>query len=293
MKRAAFIIFIGILVISLSSWAAEKFPQGNFSELKQMQDAQVSAVIDPLTLQLDDKRTIQLEGIEFPDFNPNQPGQYSITAIGILKDMLESKTVNIYQTKKDNWGRVNRMGHELAHVARKTDNAWVQGSLLALGLARVMTDQRNPEKADQMYAVERAARAEKIGIWGDPAYKIITPEEAAKYKGSVQIVEGRIRSAAIRQNRIYLNFGDDWRTDFTVSITSENRREFSKQNVDPLQWDGKNARVRGWIGDYNGPFIEIDHPQRIELLDEGDSSGALPLKDASPKPMLNSMTIKN
>jgi micrococcal nuclease len=30
--------------------------------------------------------------------------------------------------------------------------------------------------------------------------------------------------------------------------------------------NGKTIRVRGWVRNYNGPLIEITHPQQIEVL---------------------------
>lgn len=243
------------------------FPQGDYSELRKEIPARVSQVIDPLTLALDDKRIVRLTGLDIPDNNAYKPGNFAVTALKILRDMLENKSVNLYQVQKNGWGQSNRMGQQLAHIERQSDKAWVQGTLLALGLARVMTDQRNFEMADQMYAIERRARAEKLGLWSKDDFKILTPEEAEQKTGTVQIVEGTVHSAMTNQNTIYLNFGPDWRADFTVIIKPENRPRFFKRNVDPLQWNNKKIRVRGWIGNYNGPYIEVDHPEQIEILD--------------------------
>src|SRR5690606_5521266 len=145
---------------------------------------------------------------------------------------------------------------DIAHLERQSDKSWIQGTLLALGLARARTGRRNPEMARQMYDLEQTAIAQKIGVW-EKDFKILAPDEASKGEGSFQIVEGRIHSSALKHNRIYLNFGPDWKTDFTVSIAPEDKRIFSKQNLDPLQWNNKNVRVRGWIENLNGPYMEI------------------------------------
>jgi len=119
--------------------------------------------------------------------------------------------------------------------------------------------------AEQLYALEAEARKDKIGIWAEES-AILTPEEAERHINSFQIVKGRVRSAAIKQNRIYLNFGHNWRTDFTVSIAPEDRKFFSKAGYNPLEWNGRDVRVRGWIEDYNGAYIEINHPTAIEIM---------------------------
>lgn len=242
------------------------FPQGEFDTLVRSDGARVVRVIDPLTLQLDDGRVMRLSGIDLPDYNVYKPGPLSVLALAVMKDMLEGQAVNVYQTRKDNRGRMNRMGQQMAHIERVRDRAWVQGALIGLGLARVMTTRSNPEMADEMYQIEQTARESKIGLWASPAWRVRSPDDAYGDTGTVQVVEGRVRSAALREGRIYLNFGADWREDFTVTIPSESRRAFTTSRIDPLKWNNKTIRVRGWIGDYNGPFIEIDHPERIEQV---------------------------
>ncbi|MGQ0527721.1 MAG: thermonuclease family protein [Alphaproteobacteria bacterium] len=245
---------------------AGDFPAGDFSELKKTASARVLSVIDPETIQLDDKSIIRLSGIEYPDFDLRDPGEFSLAALKILKDMLEGKTVNIYQTKKEDAGRLNRMGHKIAQIERQSDNAWVEGSMIILGLARTRTSAANPQMAQQMLILEEIARAEKSGIWTKDKFKILTAEKAGDQIGSAGIVQGKIQSAAIKNNRVYLNFGPDWRNDFTVSIAPENKRAFSKRKIDLLQMTQKTVRVRGFIQEYNGPVIEIDHPEALEIM---------------------------
>ncbi len=251
--------------LCLPTASAQPFPEGNYAELRQMDKAEVLEVISPQTMKLSNGDIIHLSAVHFIDDTPGHTGPFAVTALNVLKDMLEGETVLVYQTKKKDWGRTNRMGHVLAHIVRQKDNAWVQGTLVGLGLAQVQTSLRTPEMAAQLYALEKAARKNKTGIWAQDA-KILAPENIGEYINSFQIVEGVIESAALKKNRIYLNFGKNWRDDFTVSIPPENRRAFSKAGINPFDWNGKKIRVRGWVEDYNGPYIEIDHPEAIEML---------------------------
>jgi len=267
-------------------------PGAAFPDLKYTGQDKVVQIISPLTRRLHDGRLIRLSGLDFPDYNPDRPGNMAVTAVEILRDMLEGKDVNIYQTERKNTGRLNRMGHHIAHLERKEDGAWVQGSLLSLGLARVRTSPRNPEMAPQMYALEEKARAEKLGLWEIGDFKVLSPEEAENKTGSFRIVEGRIESVSLKQNRIYINFGLNWRDDFTVSIPPASRRAFSKAGLDPLQWNGKTIRARGWLESYNGPYIEIGHPQAIEILNNeqaSENTPARPLQESSQGPMVRSI----
>ena len=226
----------------------------------------VQQVVDPYTLLLEDGRLVHLVGLNFPDYNPHEPGEISVTGLRILRDMLEGREVNLFQTEKKNFGRINRMGHDIAQVERRDDNVWIQGSMVYLGLASVRTTKHNSEMADQLYKLENAARFKKLGLWAVNNFDVITPEDTADNLESFRIVEGKIVTATLKKNWIYLNFGNDWRTDFTVAISPSDRRAFSEASLDPLEWSGKTVRVRGWIVNYNGPYMEINHVQAIELI---------------------------
>jgi hypothetical protein len=105
---------------------------GDFSELRRTGMVNVKAIIDPQTIQLEDGHIVRLTGIDFPDFNPDEPGDFSLTAMQILRDMLVGKTVLLYQTVNREEGRINRMGQDIAQVQRESDKVWVQGTLLSL-----------------------------------------------------------------------------------------------------------------------------------------------------------------
>lgn len=270
--KASILTFFFLLASFFASvgYTQEKddpFHQVDYKALKLTGSANVINVIDPQTLQLQDGRIIRLSGLEFPDLGVHEAGDFSVMAVKILEDMLLGQSVNIYQTKKRDWGRMNRMGHHFAHLERIDGDVWVQGGLLELGLARVRTTQRKPEMAAQMYKLEQKARAEKLGLWEIKEYQIIRADDADERINGLEIIEGKIESAALKNNRIYLNFGPDWRSDFTVSIAPKDKRLFSKLNLDPLQWGGKRVRVRGWLREYNGPYMEVNHPQAFEILD--------------------------
>ena len=180
--------------------------------------------------------------------------------------MALDQNVRLYMTQDRNVGRKNRMGHYLFHVVLDKDESWVQGVLVRLGLARVRSDKSNPEAIRDLYELEKKARAEKLGLWAFDDYKIKTPESVKDHKNSFQIVEGTVYSAARKQNNIFLNFENDWRKDFTIGISPSDIRVFNRKGINPLNLNGKKIRVRGWIRDYNGPYMELDHPERLEVL---------------------------
>ena len=93
------------------------------------------------------------------------------------------------------------------------------------------------------------------------------PNTLAQFVDSSQIVEGIILSAADVRGRIYLNFGVDYKTDFTITIAKKNVKSFAQVGVDLLSLEGARVRVRGWIELINGPSIWANHPAQIEILD--------------------------
>lgn len=241
-------------------------PTTDFKTLREDKTDIVKEIIDPLTFRLESTGIVRLSALDIPDLNPYQPGPLAESALTILRDMLENRRVVLYQTLDRERGRSNRLQQKLYHISIEENNSWVQGVLVRLGLARVRTDKSNPEMAAELYALEIMARSENLGLWADEANTIRTPENAENFLNSFQIVEGTVMSAARKQNNIFLNFGNDWRKDFTVSIPSSQVKLFNKANINPLDLNGKKIRVRGWIRSYNGAYIEIDHPETIEIV---------------------------
>ena len=257
--------------------------------LKKTGTATVIAVIDALRLQLDNDQIIQLSELDSPDLLQADPGELALQGKELLESLFLNKKIIIYQSLTPQTGRTNRMGYELAHIIRADDSVWAQGALLSAGLVRVRTTPDNNALVSDMLTLEQNARNVSVSassprktLWTDEKYKILTPQTAQTARREFQIVEGTVVSAATQKNVIYLNFGPNWRTDFTIGIKPEARRLFSKAGLQPLQWAGKTLRVRGWLEDYNGPYIDIDHPQRIEFIEPEHPASTPPQPPVNP-----------
>lgn len=240
----------------------------DFTALQQKDTAIAEEAIDSLRVRLKDGRIVQLVSIDVPDMDSYDPGEISRQARDMLSAMVKGKQVRLYQTKNAKLGRVNRMGHTLGHLVLSNSGAWLQGALLSAGLAQVRPTTRNPEMAARMIELENKARAAKIGLWKDDTYKIYTPDTAAQGLNNWAVVEGKVKKSSMAKNKLYLNFGDNWRDDFTIMITPTVRKKMIAQGQDPLNLQGATLRVRGWLEDYNGPNIELIHPAWLEVLSE-------------------------
>lgn len=263
----------------------------DFTALKHTKSGRIDKIIDGLTILLKDGTIIRLASIDIPDFSIWRDAPYSEAALALLQKTLpEGTEVMVYQTRMAKKGRITRMKHELAHLVTKKDNIWIQGLLLAHGLARVYTAPDATEMLDPMLTIEKNARAANRQIWADDSpYLVLTPETAQKAIGDFAIVEGVVKKTATVRNDIYLNFGQDWKKDFTIKISPNDRKMLSHKGIDPLSLAHKRVRVRGWLKEYNGPMIELEDPSHLEYpLSPQNPTSPDSLQNTSESPNLSS-----
>jgi endonuclease YncB( thermonuclease family) len=242
--------------------------KGDFSKMKHTGSARIDKVIDAQTVLMKDGKIVRLLGLEYPYATGEEAGMHIIAAKDRLEKLLPENTeVMIWQSYNSKTGRTNRMGHTLAHLAAKKDERWINGTAVAEGLAYAMTDTNNADMAEQLYTLEANAMKDKRGLWMEKsAYGLLSPENAMQGDGMFRVVEGVVTRAATSKNNLYLNFGSDIRSDFTVMITPPIRKTLARNSIDPMGFSGKKVRVRGWIREWNGPFIELESAERIQVL---------------------------
>jgi endonuclease YncB( thermonuclease family) len=158
----------------------------------------------------------------------------------------------------------DRYGRTIVQVF--ADGTWVQAALLQAGEARAAPDLASAPCAKAMLAAEAQAREGRLGQWRR-GLRVRDPNDIRNRVGSFQIVEGDVVTASVTRGRAFINFGADYRTDFTVTIEPEDMRTFRQAKFDIAALAGKRIRVRGWVEFYNGPEITITTPAAIELLE--------------------------
>ena len=163
-------------------------------------------------------------------------------------------------------GTPDRYGRMTAQVF--AGGAWIQGTLLSSGVLRTSPDGASLSCARQLLEAEDRARVAQSGHWSDGAFALRTPEQLRSRVGTFQIVEGEVTTASTNKGRAYINFGADYKTDFTVTVGPDDLKLFRQARFDVKKLAGKHVRVRGWIELYNGPEMEISTPAAIQLLDE-------------------------
>lgn len=230
----------------------------------------VVAVPDGDTLDLDDGRRVRLAGIDaakpLPGREADRRWPLAEAAVGALRELALGHSVELRGGVED------RHGRRLAQVVR-ADGLWLQAELLRRGHARVLTRPDARDLAAELLAAEAEARAARRGLWRTRVYAVRAAEDIERLRrdrDSFQIVEGRVLTAAKVRGQVYLNFAEDWRSDFSVHIGRDAQKLFAREGLDPTALQGAMIRVRGWIADRNGPMIEATHPEQIERL--GDAA---------------------
>jgi micrococcal nuclease len=229
----------------------------------------VAAVLDGATFALADGRTVRLAALDVPrpsgEPSPaaaSRRDRAAAEARDALAGLVAGHEVALTAASRP----VDRYGRMLAHVV-DAQGRWVQAEMVTRGLARVtvFADERTGLAA--LLALEAEARAARRGIWALPEYRVVSAEQALRHVDTFQLVEGRVLNVEQKGGRTYLNFGADWRTDFTVLVPAAIRRQLVAGGLDPSRYEGKMVRVRGWIKSRNGPLLELVQPEQIEVLE--------------------------
>jgi endonuclease YncB( thermonuclease family) len=254
---------IGLAALLLSFVSAPAFADGLPPGLIVSERAMAARALDSDTVALADGRALRLAGIFTVKAAEDAPRTaLAAAARALLDEFAGGRALDLaFDTQRgDRYGRV------LAHAVND-QGAWLQAEMLRAGLARVATSAAARAGAVQMLTLEDEARQKQRGMWAQSAWRVRESEAVtARDVDSFQIVHGTVRSVAAVKGRTYLNFGDDWRHDFTVAITPAAAKLCRSAGLDPGALAGKSLRVRGWIRLQNGPLIELTHPEQIEVL---------------------------
>jgi hypothetical protein len=159
-----------------------------------------------------------------------------------------------------NSGETDRYGRLAGDIITTADGASLRAHLLVFGLAVAA-------KGDDLRRREAIARApgEESGMWTG-AYEALCHTRAAQAIGSFGVIIGRIENAAVVGRTLYLNFGTDWRQDFTVSRRISSREEAPDTDALAGTW----IEARGWVEWRGGPAIIISEDSQIARLGDDD-----------------------
>ena len=230
----------------------------------------VVSVADGDTVVLDTGMVVRLTGTQAPKLALGREDFAPWPKAEAARAELETLTLSKEVIVRYGGETMDRHGRTLGQMyVTGSPDIWVQHQMVAAGYARVYTFADNRACAGELIAAEGTARANRLGIWGDPYYAVRRadrPVDLAQRSGHYELVEGRVLQAESVQGRVYLNFGRTWKQDFTAVIDRAAAALFSGSGIDPLQLGGALVRVRGWVDVHDGPRIAVTHPEQIEVL---------------------------
>ena len=232
------------------------------------------------SLLLDDGSEVVLIGAMPPvSLDQSDPSQPAWSPAEVTRKHLEAlvggKAVDLAFVGR----RLDRYGRQLAHVFlnepivlnQTQSRHWVQGDLLANGLARAYTLPGNAACIDDLLTQENHARSNQAGHWGSGLFQDRSahdPRELARFRDTFQSIEGRIdHTAKVRGHQVF-DFTATGRSGFSVWIAppAATRRKSSAIAAESLA--GKHVRVRGWLEQRRGPRLTLDDIRHIEILPE-------------------------
>lgn len=222
-------------------------------------ESKVIAIQDDASLKLDGGALAHLAALDFP---------HGTTAVvERLKQAALGRNTRLYFD-----GAERDFSGALAGQVYVRDEAgkwlWLQRDLVEAGLARVLPQAADNAGALALLPFEDAARTVKKGIWADPVLAV-RPADAkalAANTGAFVLVEGTVVSVGRAAHRVFLNFGEDYKTDFTVTIPEEAWSAWPGGAPYLLNLKGEKIRVRGVLTERNGPSLEALTPAQIEAL---------------------------
>ncbi len=270
------------------------------------QPARVAAVEPGLELRLADGRLLRLVGVDPAAQTPSDP-DLGDTVRSAMSRLVEARTLSltIPDDKPDRWGRV------AALVAVREGGAEAESlavAALAAGLGRFLAEPGAHGCREALLHAEAAARAARRGLWRDPYYAVLAPDDLTGFRersATLVVGVGRVAAVESSQFRTLLRLapgapgeGADAaagagraparegaaRDRLAAAIPPRTLKLFAGQGVDVQTLLGRTVRLRGLLDLRFGPRIELAGPDAVEILGGGDDGATAATPPAATLP---------
>lgn len=267
--------FLGCLGVAVSSAGAVSqepaaTPPDGADGLARRFVAEAVAVTSETRFRLADGREVVLPHLMGPDAGRaarTAPSPAAERASRALADLVLGRRlrVDLAPVGMDRMGRLRATVRPLGPDGGPGPDVAVE--LSTRGLVRVMPEPgADPDRIAVLHAAEAPARNGGRGLWGS-AFHVRT---AQPYDGGVdrfEIVEGTVARVGRGGDRRYLEFGADWREDFTAGLNERLLDDFEDVGIAIPDLAGSRVRVRGWVRRWNGAYLELREVVQLELID--------------------------
>lgn len=228
----------------------------------------VDKILKPDTVRLQDGKVYKLDNIRIPL-------QYGDAAIKFLESTILNKKVGFYIAGTDPSLRADRFGHTLSHVVTE-DGSWVQAQMISRGLGWVTGSPNSRDLVIPLYKYEDLARSQAAGIWAIPEF---TPRDnetiLENTYNSFQVYQGKIKDLSAKGDFVFINFGTNPQTDFTITFHKKKVKPFrmrtGEHSYTPPSLLGQTIRIRGWVEENGGPMMTLEYQEQLEFPDAPES----------------------
>ncbi|MFH1772373.1 MAG: thermonuclease family protein [Candidatus Omnitrophota bacterium] len=229
---------------------------------------QVVEVIDGDTIKLSNGEIVRYIGIDTPEtyiksakkfaYNP-QP--FSLEAKEFNRNLVMGRFIRV-EFDVERYDKYKRL---LGYCF--IEDTFINAEILRQGYASLYTRPPNVKYSENLLSAYRYAKEMKNGLWG--AYETIDSDSAHNYIDQIRTVHGKVVNTYKSESCIFLNFGKNYRTDFTIVIFNDSIDYFTENNIDPLSYyRNRMVEATGRIRQYNGPEIIVHGPQEIIILSD-------------------------
>ncbi len=221
-----------------------------------------------LTIILTDETRLKLASIIMKDEQ----------AVKKLSRSLPGKSITYY-AMAEKTDHLNRLRAQIM-VSENGTPLWLQAELLKKGAALAFVNEATKPCFQLLRAKEQPARRGKRGLWGRQKNKVFLRADDLgtlnkTHQGEFIIVRGKVLKIGHSGLNSFLNFGNNWRKDFTIVIEKRLLRRKSLAWPDLQKLEGQQIEVRGWLDHWGGPMIRLEVPEMLRLVTKTADDTAL------------------
>jgi len=246
----------------------------------------VAAATSASTLRLENGQTVVLAGIAPPQSGPvpDEAWPPREAARAELDRLVTGKSVTVVSGGR----RTNRYGDLAGHVFLTTpansERIWIEGELIAAGLARAAALDGTESCLEDMLALESAARTDKRGNWGSGIFADRDAGDVYALKrlhDTFQTVTGIVERVedgygvraliltAADPNGPPAKPGAAGRESLRAEVPAPSGRSRRASHASGFEGlIGRRVRVRGWLQGGARPRIPLADVRLIETVDE-------------------------
>ncbi|TNF49098.1 hypothetical protein EP232_01730 [bacterium] len=237
------------VVIGLLIWVAVCCSQAVLAQ----GPLRVVKVLDGDTVRISDGRTVRLLGIDTPE--KGEPWAENARR-WLVEESLGREVTLVECAERDKYGRT------LALLESEAQNLNMKLADAGLALPMLIPPCGNMV-AEIVLETSASALRQRRGVYGSPVYDPVPHNKAVEILGERGVVFGKVLNIHRGEKAVHLNFGSDWKTDFTAVLFERGQSRFRSLGLDPEDLVGRNVYVLGKVEQYYGPQIVVNGPEQI------------------------------